>query len=131
MDPAVKGFLGLGIDIALPHQAAESGLDMGARAAKAVVKVEMAEGGVEIVAPEQADHAAAEPDAFRIAGRAGQEPRRLGDFVDLFLAFLGGVGGRLLRFGRFAVTAALREGGWTAEAEGCRAAKHGKKPDAT
>ena len=69
----------------------------------------MAEGGVEVVAPEQADHATAQPDAFRIAGRTGQQPRRLGNFVDLFLAFLGGVSGRLLRFGRLAVTATLRE----------------------
>ena len=93
MDPAVKGFRRLGVDIALPHQAAEGGLDMGARAAEAVVKVEVAEGGVEVVAPQQADHPAAEPDAFRIAGRAGQDTRGLGDFVDLFLGFLGGVGG--------------------------------------
>ena len=98
---------GLGVDVALAHQAAESGLDMGARAAKPVVKVEMAEGGVEVVPPEQADHPAAEPDAFRVAGRAGQQARGFGDLVDLLLAFLGGFGGRFLssgwpgrRFGR-------------------------------
>ena len=86
----------------------------------------MAEGGVEVVAPEQGDYATAQPDAFWIASGAGQEPRRFRNFVDLFLAFLGGVSGGLLRFGRLAVTATLREGDWTTEAEGCRAAKHGK-----
>ena len=73
MNPTVQRFLGLGIDIpALPDQAAEGRLDMGARAAEAVVKIEMAECGVEVVAPKQADDAAAKPDAFRIAGRPRQ-----------------------------------------------------------
>ncbi len=72
----------LGIDMALPDQAAESGLDMRARAAETVVEVEVAEGGVEVVAPQQADHAAAEPDAFRVAGRPVEQARRLGDLVD-------------------------------------------------
>ena len=35
----------------------------------------MAKGGVEIVPPQQADYPAAEPDAFRVAGRAGQQVR--------------------------------------------------------
>ena len=90
----------LRIDVALPDQAAESRLDMGARAAEPVVEVEMAEGGVEIVPPKQADHPAAEPDAFRVAGRPGEDAGGLGDLVDLLLAFLGGVGGRFLLFGR-------------------------------
>ena len=62
----------------------------------------MAEGGVEIVAPQQADHPAAEPDAFRVAGRAGEQAGGLGDLVDAFLAFLGGVGGRFLLVRRLA-----------------------------
>ena len=37
MDPAVKGLLGLGVDVSLPDKAAESGLDVGAWAAKPVV----------------------------------------------------------------------------------------------
>ena len=37
----------------------------------------MAEGGVEIVAPQQADHPPAEPDAFRIAGRPARAPAAL------------------------------------------------------
>ena len=82
MHPAIQAFRGLGVDMALPHQAAESGLDMRARAAEPVVKVEVAEGGIEIVAPQQADHPAAEPDAFRVAGRPGEQARRFGDLVD-------------------------------------------------
>src|SRR5665647_3315955 len=123
MDPAVQRFLGLGIDVSLPDQAAESGLDMGARAAETIVKIEMAEGGVEVVPPQQADHAAAEPDAFRVAGGAGQQPGRFGDLIDLLLAFLGSIGGRLLRLRRLAV-AALGERRGGHETEGCHA-EHG------
>ena len=61
---------------------------MAARAAEAVVQVEMAEGGIEIVAPQQADHPAAEPDAFGIAGRPPQRLLRFGKFIDL-LRLLG------------------------------------------
>ena len=61
----------------------------------------MAEGCVEVVAPEQADHPAAEPDAFRIAGRAGEDARRLGNLVDTLLPFLGGVGRPASPLGRF------------------------------
>ena len=38
---------------------------MGAGAAEAVIKIEVAEGRIEVVAPEQVNHAAAKPDAFR------------------------------------------------------------------
>ena len=68
-----------GIDMALPHHAAERGLDVRARAAEPVVEVEMAEGGVHVVAPQQPHHPAAEPDAFGVAGRAADQrapPRR-------------------------------------------------------
>ena len=64
---AVGGFR---IDRTLLHHAAESRLDMPARAAEAVIKVEVPESGIEIVAPKQVDDAPAEPDAFRIAGRS-------------------------------------------------------------
>ena len=47
----------------------------------------MAEGGIEVVAPEQAHHPAAEPDAFRVGGRTAQELGGLGEFVDLLLSF--------------------------------------------
>ena len=68
--------------------------------AETVVKIEVAESGIEIVAPEQADHAPAEPHAFRIAGRSVNRMLRFGVFVDL-LGFFGGIlaGWRLLRSG--------------------------------
>ena len=77
MNAAVQRLLLLRIDVSLPDQAAESGLDMRTRAAEAVVKVEMPEGRIEVVAPEQANHAAAEPDAFGVAGRAVDRLRGL------------------------------------------------------
>src|ERR1700722_5986042 len=52
IDPAVEAVGSLRIDIVgMQEQAAEGCLDMAARAAEAVVQVEMAEGGIEIVAP--------------------------------------------------------------------------------
>ena len=101
MHPAIQAFGGLRVDMALAHQAAESGLDMRTGAAEPVVKVEVPEGGVEIVPPQQADYPAAEPDALRIAGRPGEHTRRFGNFVDAFLAFLGGVDALFRLFGRF------------------------------
>src|SRR5262245_44214695 len=87
---------GLRIDVSLPHDAAEGRLDVAGRAAEPVVQVEMAEGGIEIVAPEQADHPPAEPDAFRAAGRTAQELLRLGKFVDFLWGIFAVGGGRLL-----------------------------------
>ncbi len=74
--------------------AAERRLDVAAGAAEPVVEIEMAEGGVEIVPPHQADHAAAEPDAFGIAGRTVDGLGGLGEFVDLALVVPGRVLGR-------------------------------------
>ena len=93
MHPGIEAFRRFRVDIALADHAAERRLDMRAGAAEAVVKVEMAEGGVEVVPPQQADHPAAEPDAFRIAGRAGDQAGRLGELVDLALGVLGGSAG--------------------------------------
>jgi len=63
---------------------------MAARAAKPVIEVKMAERGIEIVAPQEADNPAAEPDAFGIAGRSVQDVLGLGEFID-FLGLFGGV----------------------------------------
>jgi hypothetical protein len=93
MHPGVEALGYFGIDIgALADDAAEGRLDMGPRAAKPVVKVEVAEGGVHVVAPHQSDHPAAEPDAFRVAGRPVYQPSSLGELVDLALGILGGIG---------------------------------------
>src|SRR5262245_39362673 len=96
MHPPVEGVGRLGIDGALPDDATESRLNVAGRAAEAVVQVEMAEGGIEIVAPEQADHPPAEPDAFRAAGGTTQELLRLGKFVDFLRGILALGGGRLV-----------------------------------
>ena len=109
MDPAGKAFLLLRVDVSLPDDAAERGLNMGAGAAETVVEIEVAESRIEVVAPKEADHAAAQPDTFRITRRAGQNTGGLGYFVDLFLGLFGGVSGRFLRLGWLAVAAALRE----------------------
>lgn len=105
MDPVVETFRGLGIDVALPNYATESRLDVVCRAAEPVIKVEVAEGGVEIIPPQQTDDPPAKPDAFRIPGRSRQDPRRFGDLVGLFLPFLSGIGRVGLLLGRLALAA--------------------------
>src|SRR5262245_32153270 len=96
MHPTVEGVGRLRIDGALPDDATESRLNVAGRAAEPVVQVEVAEGGIEIVAPEQADHPPAEPDAFGTAGRTAQELLRLGKFVDFLRGILAVGGGRLV-----------------------------------
>ncbi len=54
---------------------------------KPVVKVEVPEGGVEVVPPHQLHHPAAEPDAFWVGGRPAQDLRGFGKFIKLLLAF--------------------------------------------
>jgi hypothetical protein len=54
----------------------------------------MAERGVEIVEPHQADDAAAEPDAFGVSGRAVERLGGLNEFVGLALIVPGRVGRR-------------------------------------
>ena len=94
MDTAGERFRHLGVDLAAKAgQAAEGGLDMAAGTTEAVVEVEMAEGGIEVVSPHQADHAPAEPDAFGVSGRPVDGLRRLDEFVGLALVVLAGVGG--------------------------------------
>ena len=69
------------------NEATEGRLDVAARTAEAVVEIEVAKGGIEIIAPQQADHAAPEPDAFRISGRSVQDPLGFGEFIDLLGVF--------------------------------------------
>ena len=93
MHAAVERVGRLRIDVALPHEAAECRLDVAGRAAEPVVQIEVAEGGIEIVAPEQAHHAPSEPQAFRIGGRPAQDLLGFGEFVDLLLASLPSAAG--------------------------------------
>jgi hypothetical protein len=92
MHPRVKALRRLWIDVSLPNNAAECRLDMSAGAAEAIVQVEVAEGGIHIIAPQQPNHPSAQPKAFRIASRAGHLARCLSEFLDLALGFLGGIG---------------------------------------
>ena len=96
VDTSVERVRSLGINVSLADEAAEGGLDMARRTAEPVVKVEMAEGGIEVVAPEQADHPPAQPQAFRVGGRAAQQLLCFGKFVDLLLGVLDVARRRLL-----------------------------------
>ena len=58
-------------------------------------QVKMAEGSIEIIAPEQAHDAPTQPQAFGIGRGPSQQPLGLGKFVDLFLGLLG-ISGRWL-----------------------------------
>ncbi len=73
-------------------QAAERGLDMPAGAAEPVVKIEVTKGGIEIVAPHQANDAPAKPDTFRVSGGTIDHLRRFNELIRLVLAVLGGIG---------------------------------------
>src|SRR3978361_137685 len=75
IDPALmhagaQALRGLRIDRPLAHDTTEGRLDMSARTPETIVEVDVAERRIEVVAPQQVDDAAAEPDAFGIAGRA-------------------------------------------------------------
>jgi hypothetical protein len=82
-----------------PGQAAEGRLDVPAGAPETVIEIEMAEGGIEVVDPHQANHAAAEPDAFGISGRPVDGLGGFNEFIGLALVFLGRIGrlGRICR----------------------------------
>jgi hypothetical protein len=92
MHAAAESVGRLGIDGSKLNQAAESGLDVAAWAAKTVIKVKMTKCGVEIVAPHQDYDTAAKPDAFRVSGRAVDCMCRLDEFVGLALAVFDGIG---------------------------------------
>lgn len=64
-------FLRLRIDRrTLLDNAPKGRLDMPARAAKAIVQIHVPESGVEVVLEKPVHDAAADPNAFRVAGRA-------------------------------------------------------------
>ena len=93
MDMVPEAVRDLIVDLrAKTGQAAEGGLDMPTRAAEAIIEVDMAERGVEIVHPDQLHDAPPEPDAFGIPGRAVDGLGRFGKLVGLALIFLRGIG---------------------------------------
>jgi exo-beta-1,3-glucanase (GH17 family) len=79
----------------LPQQTAKRRLHVAGRAAKAVVKLEVPERGIEIVARKEVHHPAAEPDALRISRSARQKLLGFGKVV-LLLRLLGIAGLRLV-----------------------------------
>ena len=82
----------------MENQAAEARLDVARRTPEPIVKIEMAKGRLDIVAPEQAYDPAAEPDALGIAGRTGDHALGFGIFVDLVELVLAGRAGFIGRF---------------------------------
>ncbi|MEA2899013.1 MAG: hypothetical protein QOJ84_4628 [Bradyrhizobium sp.] len=117
MNTSTQAFWCFGVDGAKAHEAPERRLNVAAGAAKPVIQIEVAERGVEIVAPHQNHHAAAEPDAFRVSGRAIDGLRRLDEFIGLALAVFGRISrssrtcrGWLARLILGAKVAALGEG---------------------
>src|SRR5207249_13157 len=91
VDARVQALGRLGIDVSLPHDASKRCLDVPGRTAKPIIEIEMPEGGVEVVAPQQVDYPPTEPDAFRVAGRTGEHARGFGELVNLLFLVLGGV----------------------------------------
>ncbi len=86
---------------------------MAAGAAEPFIEIEMAERGIEVVAPHQPDHAPSEPDAFRISCGAIDRLRGLNELVGLALAILGRIcwGGLLGGCVLSPEIATLRDGG--------------------
>jgi len=116
MDATAQAVRDLGIDRTEAHQTPERRLDVTARTTEPVVKIEMTKRSVEIVAPHQNHHAAAEPDAFGVSGRTINGLRRFDEFVGFALIILGCIGGSgricRCRFARLvlgAKVAALRD----------------------
>jgi hypothetical protein len=99
-----------------PGQATKRRLYVSAGTAESVVEVEVTKRGVEIIAPHQADHTAAEPDAFRVPGGAVDRLRSFHEFVGLALivlrrvVWLSGICGRFAGLIRGARIAALGDG---------------------
>jgi hypothetical protein len=92
VDATIEGFGDLGIDCcAEAHHAAERRLDVAAGATEPFIEVKMAERGIKVVAPHQADNAPSKPHAFRISCRAIDGLRGLDELVGLTLAILGRV----------------------------------------
>src|SRR5947208_15364862 len=96
MHAAIESVSRLGINIPLAHEAAEGCLDVTGRATKPVIQVKMAEGSIQIIAPEQAHDAPTQPQAFGIGRGPSKQPLGLGKFVDLFLGLLRVSGWSLL-----------------------------------
>jgi len=123
VDTVVQAFLYLLVDLgAEPGQATAGGLNMTAGTAEPVIEIEMTKGGIEVVAPHQANDPPAEPHAFRVTGRTIDDLGGFREFIGLTLAVLGGVrwagGGRLAGLVLGGGAATLRNGRSDADHQG-------------
>jgi hypothetical protein len=122
MNPSIKRLGHLGVDFrAKTGQATKCRLDVATGTAEAVVEIQMPKGGIEIVVPHQAHHAATEPDAFRVSGWPVDGLGRLDELVGLALIILGGIRRicrRLARLFLGAKVAALSDGASNTDQEG-------------
>ena len=89
MNAATQRIGRLGVDRSEPDQAAECCLNVSTRTAEAIVEIEMTKGRVQVIAPHQDNHTAAEPNAFRISGRAVDDACGFNEFVSFALAVFG------------------------------------------
>jgi hypothetical protein len=129
MDAGIKGvgrLLVLLVDISLTHDAAETDLNMLARAAESIVQFQVTERGIEVVLPHQADRAFAEPDAFSPGGGAGHGAASLPYFVGASRGVLRGL--PLAGLGRLLLTILGEKGDGY---KGCRAEDCKETPNYT
>jgi hypothetical protein len=111
----------------LAEKTAQARLHVAARAAEPVVKIEVADRGVDVVPAQQADDATAMPYAFRIGGRPAELTRGFGEVGLVLLAL---VHLSLFLIGRLLIAAALRKGAAAQDArrqdETCREEERGQ-----
>lgn len=86
VNPPVQRIRSFTIDVPLPDNAAEGHLNVAGRTAEPVVKVKVTEGGVEIVAPQEADHTRSKPKTFGVRGRTAKDLLGLDVHVNLLTA---------------------------------------------
>ena len=104
MNAAIEAVWSLRIHgVSMQNKTPKRRLHVRAGAAEPVVKIEVPEGSVEVVAPKQVDHAPPEPHAFGVARRAGHGALRLGEFVHLLRLFAAVLSGRRRLLGRFGI----------------------------
>ncbi len=82
MNACVNVFLLLRFGWSLLQHAAKRRLNMTAWTAEAIIKIEMAKSGIEIVGVKTADDVSAHPYAFRVTGRTAELLRHFQQLVD-------------------------------------------------
>jgi hypothetical protein len=83
VNPSVPRIWSFTIDVPLPDNATEGRLNVAGWTAESLVKVKMTEGGLEIVAPQEAEHTGSKPKTFGVCGRTAKDLLGLDVYVDL------------------------------------------------